>query len=117
MSTTRSLRMPVKPKHRSWKIDEVNKKLTKARELLVSEQIDANDDRRIKSEHEAKINELGDELSKVEAKEKNSLDLFRRLSNTLLNVDFFYLDAEIEEKRGIVDAIYPQKLEIGKGAY
>jgi hypothetical protein len=57
------------------------------------------------------------ELAKVNAKEKNSLDFFRRLSNSLLNVDSFYLDAEIEEKRGIVDAIYPQKLEIGKGAY
>ena len=99
------------------KIDEVNKKLVKARELLVNDDIDPKDYRQIKTECEERISAFETELSKTEAKEPNSLELFKKLSNTLVNVDSLYFDGEIEKKRWIIDAIYPQKFEIEKGEY
>ncbi|MFI5138350.1 MAG: recombinase family protein [Sphingobacteriales bacterium] len=99
------------------KIEEVNKKLAKARELLVNDDIDPKDYRQIKTECEERITAFENELSKMESKESNSLELFKKLSNTLVNVDSLYFDGEIEKKRMIIDAIYPQKFEIEKGEY
>jgi site-specific DNA recombinase len=99
------------------KIDEVNKKLAKARDLLVSDDIDPVDYKKIKTECEEKINNFERELSKVQAKEANSFELFKKMSNTLINVDLFYSEGEIDKKRRIIDAIYPQKFEIEKGEY
>ena len=99
------------------KIDEVNKKLAKARDFLVNDDIGPSDFKQIKNECEEKITIYEAELSKVQTKEANSFELFKKLSNTLRNVDLFYSEGKIEQKRKIIDAIYPQKLEIEKGEY
>ncbi|WPV01913.1 recombinase family protein [Mucilaginibacter sp. cycad4] len=98
-------------------IEEVNKHLTRARGMLVNEDIDPRDYRLIKAECEEKINRLEKELDKIAAKEVDSLALFKKLVNTLINVDLFYLEGTTEEKRQIIGTIYPQKLEIEKGVY
>jgi hypothetical protein len=43
------------------------------------------------------------------------LELFKKLSNTLVNLDLLS-EGEIEKKRRIIDAIYPQKFELKKGS-
>jgi site-specific DNA recombinase len=98
-------------------IDEVNKQLAKARSLLVSGDIEPGDYRLIKTECEEKINGFERELSKVAAKESDSLTLFKNLVNSLENVDLCYSEGKIEQQRDIIGTIYPQKLEIEKGTY
>lgn len=98
-------------------IDEINKKMAKARELLISDEIDASDYRLMKQDCEERISRLEEQLKRSSFSGTEIKPLIEKLMNTLENVDLFFLDSEIEVQRRIIASIYPQKLELDNSGY
>ncbi len=94
-------------------INKVNGRLTKARELLLSEDIDPIDYRTIKTECENKLTRLEAKLTEntTNASTTVGIDkLIEKAVSTLSHLDIIYNEANITMKREIISSIYPEKL-------
>lgn len=91
------------------KIEELNKKRSNARELLLKGDLDGNDYRVIKLECESKINALEAKLAELS---KNNSNIERELDKAvtvLTNLDVLYQISDMNVRREIIGSIYPEK--------
>ncbi len=108
-----------KKKEISDQIDELNARMSKARDLLLLGKIDDEDYRMIKSESKVKIDQLENELSRhlAESKEVNINVRLEKALMAITNISSMYQNADIELKRFIIGSIYPEKLEFDGTTY
>lgn len=97
-------------------INDQNSRLSKARELLLSDGIDAADYKVIKAECERKITLLEAKLSST-PKQENIEQVLEKALYNLAHIDERYEKADIKGKRQIIGSIYPEKLEFENNAY
>lgn len=93
-------------------INDLNSRISKARELLLNGDIDGADYKTIKSENEYKINVLEVKLAEAAAtnsKAENIEPLIRRAIGKLTQLDSIYSKSTSSEKRELIGSMYPQK--------
>lgn len=94
-------------------INKINEKLNKARQLLLSEDIDPMDYRTIKSECENKLVRLEAKLAETAVNTTTTIGidkLIEKAVSTLSHLDIIYTEADVTRKREIIGSIYPEKL-------
>ena len=94
-------------------IDKLNAKLSKARELLLTDAIDAGDYKEIKIECESKLARLEAQLTEQPnntAESANIDKLLDKAINTLIRIDIIYKNGTVSDKREIIGSIYPEKI-------
>lgn len=92
-------------------LQDYNNRLTRARELLVSNQIDADDYRTIKKK------ECSDVIDRLEAKLVNTVSMEDRIEplwekaiSNLSGLDELYQNGDAEQKRRIIGSMFPENL-------
>lgn len=93
-------------------ITESNNRITKARELLLNDNIDPEDYKLIKKESEEKITKLEAQLSDFNSKSIISINieaLIYKAVENLEKLELLYLNADIKAKRQIIGSIFPEK--------
>jgi hypothetical protein len=98
-------------------VQALNNKIDKIRELLINDQISPEDYGVIKKQLEEKIYNLKKNLNSFDKKQDDLNNLIKNLSNTLLNIEKAYFEAEIALKREIIAAIFPEKLVYHEDGY
>jgi hypothetical protein len=96
-------------------ISDQNNTLTKLRTLLLSEDIDLQDYKIMKSQCEEKIVRLEAELKEIKAKKLAQNDLNPIVDEALIRLKSLielYKGGTMEEKRFIIGSIYPEKMII-----
>ena len=91
-------------------INELNKRLEKARDLLLTETIDAVDYRLIKTETEKKLKRLEAKLVSSPTDFSNIDTILDKALNTFSRLDYLYIQSDIIRKREIISSIFPEKL-------
>jgi len=94
-------------------INKINEKLNKARQLLLSEDIDPIDYRIIKSECEDKLVRLEAKLAETAINTTTTISIDKLIDkavSTLSHLDILYTEANVTRKREIIGSIYPEKL-------
>ncbi len=100
-------------------IERLNLKLSKAREYLFAEKIDADDYKVMKIECREKIEKLEEELTGQMAEQKGA-NIKNRLGQALealTHLSILYKNGDVETKRSIIGSIYPEKLEFDGSTY
>ena len=92
------------------RISELNNRITKGRELLLSGDIDGVDFKTIKSDCEKQIMILEAKLNDVFEEKQDIAPILDKAINTLSVLDGVYLNASTIKKRQIVGSIFPEKL-------
>lgn len=93
-------------------ITEQHNRITRARELLLSEAIDSGDYKIMKSECEEKIKRYEATIKEYASSMNEELSLMTRVDKALeilKNLPEMYKEADIEQKRYIIGSIFPQK--------
>ncbi len=104
----------------STQIRDYNKKIEKARDLLLDNEIDAVDFRAIKVECNEKMAILESKLSELNTKNKAVLNIkpiAERAINNLMNLDLFYENSSVEGKRYLISCLFPEKMEYNGDRY
>jgi uncharacterized protein YicC (UPF0701 family) len=83
----------------------------------IPNQISPEDYGVIKKQLEEKIYNLKKNLNSFDKKQDDLNNLIKNLSNTLLNIEKAYFEAEIGLKREIIAAIFPEKLVYHEDGY
>lgn len=91
-------------------IKEFEGPLSKARELVLSEQIEPSDYREMKSDYEEKISRLEAKISSISNNVENIEPLLNKGLENLLRLDKIYENGTSEEQRKIISSMYPEKL-------
>ncbi len=95
-------------------ITENNNRITKARELLLSDDISGDDYKAIKAEAEERIMILEAKLNDFTANTAATVDIdnlvYKAVEN-LKKLDLLYLNADISRQRDIIGSIFPEKME------
>ena len=91
-------------------IKELNNNLSKARNLLITDAIDASDYRIIKNETEDKIRKLEASISASSIEEFDVNQLLNKALDSFSNLDQLYVQSDIIRKREIISSIFPEKL-------
>ena len=91
-------------------LDEANKRLSKARDLLLSGDIEADDYRVIKSECEERINRLEAQLTASVADTTNVEPLWDKAISNISQLDVLYLEGTVTQQRKIISSMFPEKL-------
>ncbi len=91
-------------------IKEVEKRLSKARELLLSDKLDGIDFREIKSEYNARLEKLQAKLSACDNDQLDFRGLLDTGIKTLFRLGEVYEKGTIEKKREVISSMYPEKL-------
>ena len=91
-------------------LEQENIHLSKARDLLVSSEIDSSDYRIIKAACEKKIAVLESKLFDRSSSDNNVDHLLENAINVIGKLDSLYVDGDIKKKRQIIGSIYPEKL-------
>jgi site-specific DNA recombinase len=94
----------------SEQINTANKDITKARTLLLKEEIDARDFREIKQENEKRVTVLEARLIEISAASTNIGPQLLKAVNVLSHLDVLYNDGDVKKKRAIISSIYPEKI-------
>ncbi len=100
-------------------IERYNVKLGKARDLLFSEKLDADDYKEVKEECRKRIEELERELA-VYLSERKNLNIkysLEKVLETLSRISTVYKEGDIETKRCVVGSIFPDKLIFDGSTY
>jgi site-specific DNA recombinase len=98
-------------------IEEQNKRVSKARELLLSEAIDAVDYKVIKSECEKELTRLEAKLSAIPTQKEDIEGLLDKACQTLGQLDKVYMHSKTAKKRLLIGSIFPEKLILENNAY
>jgi site-specific DNA recombinase len=98
-------------------LTEQNKRLTKARELLLVEAIDAADYKEIKTECERKTSLLEAKLASVAPQQENLDLIIEKALNNLANIDERYQQADVNGKRQIIGSMFLEKLQFEDGVF
>nr|MBA2761549.1 hypothetical protein [Segetibacter sp.] len=95
-------------------MNKINERLNKARQLLLSEDIDPIDYRTIKSECEDKLMRLEAKLAETTTTNVSATigidKLIDKAVSTLSRLDIIYTEADVIRKREIIGSIYLEKL-------
>jgi site-specific DNA recombinase len=97
----------------SKQIDLINERVSKARDLYLSDKLDEDDYREIKSNGKLEAEKLEEELVCL-VSETKAFDIQTKLENALnavSNISNRYKQGDIETKRIIASSIYPKKPE------
>ena len=101
-------------------IQELNKKMERARDLLLDNEIEAIDFRAIKVECNEKIAILEAKLTEINSKNKAVLNIrpiAEKAINNLMNLDLFYENSSVEGKRYLISCLFPEKMEYNGDRY
>ncbi len=93
-------------------VTENNNRITKARELLLKDNIDPEDYKLIKKESEEKILRLEAKLADFNSPSILSINiegLIDKAVENLKKLDLLYINGDIEAKRKIIGSIFPEK--------
>ncbi len=105
---------PVNEKKKiALQIDELNQKLSTARNKLLSEIIDDEEYLEIKNDCKIKIENLEQQLNQSEEKREiyNIKEIIERAIEAITNIVKLYTNSGIKTKREIIGSIFPEKLE------
>src|SRR6185437_12175367 len=91
-------------------LDELNKRLKNALEMMADKQMDPEDYRQLKTACSAQIAELEVRLAAQAEKQVDIQTLLTKAVNTLGKLDELYANGTIIEKRKIIGSIFPEKL-------
>ena len=91
-------------------LNEANKRLSKARDLLLAGDIEADDYRTIKSESEEKINRLEVQLTASVMDTTNLEPLWDKAISNLSQLDILYTQGTVIQKRKIISSMFPENL-------
>jgi DNA invertase Pin-like site-specific DNA recombinase len=94
-------------------VTEQNNRLSKARELLLLNDIDGDDYKIIKKDCEDRIIRLEAELREIAEKPVINIDLDEIVNKAVLtfeNIDSIYLKGDIAKKREIIGSMFPEKI-------
>jgi site-specific DNA recombinase len=91
-------------------VSELNNRITKARELLLSGDIEATDFRTVKTDCEKQITVLEAKLAAITDQKEDIAPILDKAVNTLARIDSIYEAAGTVKKRQIAGSIFPEKL-------
>jgi DNA invertase Pin-like site-specific DNA recombinase/flagellin-specific chaperone FliS len=91
-------------------LQEENKRLSKARELLLCGDIEADDYRIMKSEIETRINRFEAKLTGFISDSQNIEPLWDKVISNISQLDSLYKNGNITQKRKIIGSVFPEKL-------
>ena len=91
-------------------LEEANKRLSKARELLLCGDIEADDYRTIKAESEERIYRLEAKLSASITDTTNIEPLWDKAISSISQLDVLYEKGTVTQKRKIIGSMFPEKL-------
>ena len=91
-------------------LEEANKRISKARELLLDGGIDAGDYRSIKLQSEEQINRLEAKLTASITETTDIDSLLSKAINNISKIDILYANGSITQKRKIIGSMFPEKL-------
>ena len=97
-------------------VGEMNKlsaRLSKARDLLLKDAIDAGDYKEIKQECESKIARLEAQLAEQANQTTSPASINKLLDkafNAMIRIDVIYKNGTVTDKRAIIGSIYPEKI-------
>lgn len=94
----------------SVQLDEANKRLSKARDLLLTGDLDADDYSTIKSESEEKIHRLEAKLTASVTETTDIEPLLSKAISHISQLDVLYTRGSIAQKRKIHSSMFPEKL-------
>ncbi|OYX82758.1 MAG: recombinase family protein [Flavobacteriales bacterium 32-34-25] len=89
-------------------ITNYEKRLSNARELLVTEQIDSDDYQKMKSEYGQIINRLEIKLNNISDDKQSVEGLLNMGIDRLIQLNFAYTNANLSEARDLIGLIYPE---------
>ena len=95
-------------------LEETDQRLTRARDLLIAGDLDADDYRKIKIETTDKINRLEVQLTSQNISIKNVDPLLNKALSNISQLDKLYEEASTEGKRKIIGSMFPEKLTFEK---
>ncbi|MBA0883115.1 hypothetical protein [Flavobacterium undicola] len=89
-------------------ITNYEKRLSNARELLVTQQIDSDDYQKMKSEYGQIINRLEIKLNNISDDKQSVEGLLNMGIDRLIQLNFAYANANLSEARDLIGLIYPE---------
>ncbi|WP_114941810.1 hypothetical protein [Mucilaginibacter endophyticus] len=92
------------------KIDSQQLKFSRAKELLLSGDLDADDYRSIKQETEIKITALRRILTKINTSFETIDSNIKNIENLMLDLVYSYQKASVEQRRTLIDILFPEKM-------
>ena len=98
-------------------LEQLNNRVTKARDLLLAGDIDAGDYKDIKAASENRINLLENKIFDLNKGSTNIKPLLDKALNSLSRLDVLYLEADTKRKREIIGSMYPEKLTFDGNDY
>ena len=97
-------------KHLLEEIREVENRLSKARDLVVTNQIDPSDFREMKADYTTRLDKLKAKLSASDNGELDFSDLLNIGLKNLFQLESVYEKGTTEKKREVISSMYPDKL-------
>ncbi len=91
-------------------LDDTNKKMVRARDLLLAGEIGADDYRIIKSESEERTRRLEVMLTSSVVDISNIEPMLEKATANMAHLDILYENGSVAQKRKIVGSIFPEKL-------
>jgi hypothetical protein len=91
-------------------IDSQQSKFSRAKELLFSGDLDADDYRDIKQETETKITALRQIMTEIAASSEALNLKIKNIENLMFELFYVYQKASVEQKRMLIDILFPEKL-------
>ena len=94
----------------SVQLEEASNRLSKARDLLLAGDIEADDYRTIKSESEEKMHRLEAKLTASVTETTDIEPLLNKAISNISQLDILYTNGSITQKRKIIGSMFPEKL-------
>ena len=91
-------------------VKDLEGKLSKARDLLLSDQIDPADYRAMKAEYEGRLNRQQAKLNSLVNQPDNFDTILKKGLDNLFHLSEIYETGDSEEKRKVIGSVYPEKL-------
>ncbi|WP_100844285.1 hypothetical protein [Flavobacterium sp. 5] len=89
-------------------ISNYEKRLSNARELLVTEKIDSEDYQKMNMEYGSIINQLENDLNNISDSKQDIEGLLNMGLDRLLELNFAYTNTNLSEARDLIGLIYPE---------
>jgi site-specific DNA recombinase len=91
-------------------IKDLEGKLFKARDLLLSDQIDSADYRAMKADYEERLNRQQAKLDSLTNQPDNFDTILKKGLDNLFHLSEIYENGSVMEKRQVIGSVYPEKL-------